>query len=116
MVKSYDGADSLHLEDLYIDTALVDPACQGSMVLYGNTGTLFFSNPASETSRTKMTLRWSLDNGSSWPYSLLVYAGPSAYSCLAALPAENKLALAFEKGIVTAYDTITLQMFSIKLN
>jgi sialidase-1 len=72
------------------DAALIEPVCQGSMVLIGPlrdapAGALYFANPASRTARVDLTVRRSDDGGRSWPHSLLIE--PSAtlgYSCLAA--------------------------------
>ena len=44
---------------------------------------LFFSNPASATARANITVRKSLDGGSTWPSALRVQTPPSAgYSTL----------------------------------
>ncbi len=72
------------------DPTLVEPICQASLVRFpGNASTkprLLFSNPASQRKRERMTLRISPDEGRTWPFAKLIYAGPSAYSCLAILP------------------------------
>ena len=70
------------------DAALIEPICQASLRRLrwkkGNKpGILMFSNPASSSAREKLTLRFSWDEGNSWPESWLIYAGSSAYSCLA---------------------------------
>lgn len=66
------------------DTTLIEPVCEGNLLQYkyeGKAEALLFSNPASKTSRTQMTIRVSYDNGKTWA-SKLLYAGPSAYSCM----------------------------------
>jgi sialidase-1 len=73
------------------DATLIEPVCQASMVLIGplaSTGksALFFSNPASKTSRSDITVRRSDDEGSSWlPNTWLVAPGLcwGGYSCMA---------------------------------
>ena len=59
--------------------------CEGSLL--SHRGDLFFSHPQDPAgTRSMLTIRASRDNGDSWPvdsdHSLLVYAGPSAYSAL----------------------------------
>lgn len=72
------------------DAALIEPVCQGSLVLIGPlrdapAGALFFANPASRTARVDLTVRRSDDSGSTWPHSLLLDPSPTlGYSCLAA--------------------------------
>lgn len=91
------------------DEALVEPTCQASLRRLswprgGAPGVLVFSNPASETKRERLTLRASLDDGATWPRRLVLYAGPAAYSCLAALP-DGRIACLFEAD---GYGRITL--------
>jgi len=90
------------------DSALVEPVCQASLVRAdrGDGKTLLaFSNPASTTSRTTMTVRLSLDEGRSWERRYLVYEGPSAYSNLVVLP-NGSLAILFEAGEKGPYEGI----------
>lgn len=54
---------------------------------------LLFSNPASETGRERLTLRASFDQGATWRWSALLHEGPSAYSCLQALPDGSVICL-----------------------
>lgn len=67
------------------DAALLAPACEASLVRVA--GALYFSAPASTTSRQNLTIRRSNDDGVSWlPTTVLVDAGPSyGYSCLVGL-------------------------------
>jgi sialidase-1 len=44
-----------------------------------------------------MTVRASRDGGKSWPVTVPVDPGPSAYSCLAALP-DGRIGLLYERG------------------
>ena len=66
---------------------ILDPTCEASL-LHVNAADnslgqdlLIFSNPKN-TARSKMTIQVSLDKGATWPYSILVDAGESQYSCL----------------------------------
>jgi sialidase-1 len=60
-----------------------------------------------------MTVRFSPDGGKTWANSKLLYAGPSAYSCLAVLP-DRTIACLYERGDKNPYDSITLARFSLK--
>lgn len=92
---------------------LIEPVCQASILRYPGEGDrLLFSNPAS-TKRERMTVRSSPDGGKTWANSKLLYAGPSAYSCLAVLP-DRTIACLYERGDKNPYDSITLARFSLK--
>jgi sialidase-1 len=93
------------------DEALIEPVCQASLVRVvrdGGTPLLAFSNPASQTSRTNMTVRLSRDEGRTWPRSVVLHAGPAAYSNLVVLPNGN-LACLFEAGEKSAYEAIVFR-------
>jgi Tol biopolymer transport system component len=93
------------------DKALVEPVCQASILRYpGAAGDVLFSNPAS-TKRERMTVRLSTDQGKTWAHSGVLHAGPSAYSCLAALP-DGTIACLYERGDKNPSETITLARFS----
>ncbi|MDB6035050.1 MAG: sialidase, partial [Verrucomicrobiales bacterium] len=73
------------------DPALIEPACQASILRYPGTGdptrdVFLFSNPASQAARTNGTIRLSRDEGKTWPVSRVLYPGSFAYSCLTNLP------------------------------
>ena len=72
------------------DENLIEPICQASIRRLDwpegdRPGILLFSNPASEKSRERMTLRASYDEGKTWHLERLLYEGASAYSCLVVL-------------------------------
>lgn len=96
------------------DNTLIEPVCQGSLIWYDHKGRkpfLAFSNPASQNSRTNMTVRLSYDEGKTWAKSLVLYKGPSAYSNLVILPNGN-LACFYESGISSAYEDIVFREIS----
>ena len=82
MARSFDGGYTW--SNYTLDTALVDPECMAGLIaVVDKTGTaesfldrtksftasgttLYFSNPASKTSRVNMTVKSSSDNGGSW--------------------------------------------------
>jgi len=43
-----------------------------------------------------------------------VYDGPSAYSCLSLIPNTTLFALVYEKGKISAYESISLARLNIK--
>jgi sialidase-1 len=99
IARSSDGGQTWSEPEF--DAALVEPACQASLIRYSRSGDdsksiLLFSNPASTKSRTNMTVRASFDEGRTWPLSKQIYAGSAAYSCLAALP-NNRIGLLYER-------------------
>ena len=97
---SKDGGESWHgFQD---DENLIEPCCQASILRYlwpedRNASCILFSNPACRTGRAKMTIRASIDEGISWPDSLVLYTGPSAYSCLVAMP-DGRIGCLYERG------------------
>jgi sialidase-1 len=73
------------------DSILIEPRCQASIRRVrwpskSDPGVILFSNPASMRARVRMTIRASFDDAQSWPAMAVLYEGPSAYSCLVALP------------------------------
>lgn len=102
--------------DQRIDATLVEPRCQASIRRYAwpsdsQPGMILFSNPASATSRTHMTVRASFDDAATWPHAGLLHAGPSAYSDLAVL-ADGQIVCLYERGTKSPYETITLARFT----
>lgn len=96
-----------------IEPALIEPICQAALeyVPAGKEadeaapGLLAFSNPADERRRVDLTLRFSHDEGQTWPTQLLLHAGPSAYSDLALLPGGH-LGCLYEAGTASPYEGI----------
>lgn len=113
---SKDGGASW--SDLSHDDALIEPICQASLIQHKFPGErrscLVFSNPASEGSRTNMTVRLSYDDGKTWPYQKVVHAGPSAYSDLLSLP-DGNFACFYEGGVKSPYEGIAFEVFSRKV-
>lgn len=100
------------------DPTLIEPICQASLqrARWASDelpGVLLFSNPAHESERLNLTVRASLDDGATWPHSLVLHPGPSAYSDLAVL-AHGGAACLYERGDENPYETITLAHFSLE--
>ncbi|MEM6767692.1 MAG: sialidase family protein [Bacteroidota bacterium] len=96
------------------DSTLIEPICQASLESYfsGEQRMLFFTNPADTASRVNMTLRMSPDDGTSWPISLVLHAGPAAYSDL--VIEDGIMGCLFEAGKESPYERITYTSFSVK--
>lgn len=97
--------------DIYSDTTLLEPVCQGSLIskaVQGKKRMMVFSNPANRTARSVMTARISYDDGKNWPLKKVLYAGPAAYSNLTVLPNGN-MACLYEAGYEKAYEGIVFQ-------
>lgn len=78
------------------DNQLPEPVCQASLVKISATENglgkdlLFFSNPDSQKSRVRMTLRMSEDLGMTWPHALLLDEEAGwGYSCIAPVDRET---------------------------
>ncbi len=97
------------------DKTLMEPICQASLQSFEQEGTsaLLFSNPASRDERVKMTVRISYDNGASWPDSLVLHSGPSAYSDLVVLE-NGSIGCLFESGEESPYERIVYSKMSLR--
>ena len=93
----------------WYDTELIEPICSAGLINTGSgdTDTLYFSNPDSTNSRTRMLVRRSDTSGASWStaaQSELVWPGSAAYSTLVELGNsgtardKNTVGLFFENG------------------
>ncbi len=84
------------------EPALIDPACNASLIRYTSTAEgynknrLLFSNAKTRNARRNMTVRVSYDEGASWTDGKTVYAGEAAYSSLTVLK-NGEIGLLFEK-------------------
>lgn len=111
---SEDGGHSWR--EISFDEDLIEPLCQASLHKWvsdsGQQKMLLFSNPASRTTRHRMTIRYSRDEGKTWSEGALLHGGPAAYSCLAHLPQGRALCL-YERGEKSAYEKITFARFSV---
>jgi sialidase-1 len=111
---SNDGGRSF--SKLEPDNALIEPICHGSLISFKKGGKYFFafSNPASQTSRTNMTVKVSKNQGKTWKYQKVLNLGPSAYSNLVLLNNGN-LACLYEAGEKSPYENIIFEEIGFKL-
>ncbi|MHC5056834.1 MAG: sialidase family protein [Planctomycetota bacterium] len=80
--------------------ALPEPVCCAGFLAHGPDGLLVFSNPPnlrSKGGRTRMTMKFSIDQGETWPekYHVLLDSGKSAYSCLTSVD-EDTVGILYE--------------------
>ena len=81
--------------------ALPEPVCMASLIshdLKDGRRVLFFSNPNSKYKREKMTVRMSLDQGKTWPKSILLDQKGGAYSSLAMVD-DRTLGILYESSV-----------------
>jgi sialidase-1 len=114
IARSDDGGRTL--SSAVPDRALIEPPAQASLLRFSTAGTqdrnrLLFANPAS-TSRERLTVRLSYDEGVSWPISRAIHDGPAAYSSLVVLP-DRSIGVLFERGERSPYDRITFARFTL---
>lgn len=97
---------------LQFDKTLIEPVCQASFIRTEK-GQLLFSNPASKSTRHRLTVRLSGDEGKTWSKSHLLHPGPSAYSCLAILP-DGWVGCLYEGGEKHAYEKMIFKRLSLR--
>jgi len=98
------------------DQNLIGPRCLASTLRYSwpeeGRSRVLFANPADKKSRVNMTVRLSYDEGRTWPVTRQIFAGPSAYSCLARLP-NGDIGLLYERGDRHRYEKMTFARFTL---
>ena len=114
VARSRDGG--LTWSAVELDDTLIEPVCQASLIAAVPAGRkpdgrLLFSNPAA-TTRTRMTVRLSEDDGRTWNASRVLYEGPSAYSSLAMLR-SGAVGVLYESGERQPYERITFARFDV---
>ncbi|MFV0268423.1 MAG: exo-alpha-sialidase [Draconibacterium sp.] len=111
---SKDGGETW--SEIEHDYQLVESVCQASILNFGSLDKQtihLFLNPAVTTSRTHMTLKTSFDDCKNWSNGKLIYAGPSAYSCLTKL-SNGKVGMFIEAGEKNAYEKMVFLAFDLK--
>lgn len=111
---SKDGGETW--TDIEHDGQLVESKCQASLLNFGEykkENLFLFSNPAVPDGRNAMTVKTSFNDCDSWSNAKLIYAGPSAYSCLVKLP-NGQVGLFFEAGEKGPYEKMVFVSFKLK--
>ena len=98
------------------DRTLFEPVCQGSLFRCtwpegGQKSRILFLNPAS-LKRENLTIRVTYDEGSTWPLSRTLHAGPAAYSGITLLP-DGSIGCLYECGDRRPYEKIVFEHFSL---
>lgn len=96
------------------DPILIEPCVQASLLRYipgtaQSPSPLLFVNPATTQGRHHLTVRWSGDEGRTWPVQRLLEEGSAAYSSLAQLP-DGPLGVLYERA---DYGQIGLAVFTL---
>ena len=68
---------------------LIDPACNGEIISYGDGNIILHSLPDSPNKRDNVSIYVSKDGGKTFPTKHLVYEGPGAYSAMTVMPNGN---------------------------
>ncbi|MEQ9459969.1 MAG: exo-alpha-sialidase [Phycisphaeraceae bacterium] len=111
---SLDAGESF-ISPAEVEDQLIDPTVQASLLRYsavdrgGPENRILFSNPASESTRKKMTIKSSLDETASWDDGKLLHRGPSGYSDLVRTPTGG--GLLYEKGDGVYFEQISYAAF-----
>ena len=105
---SNDGGTTFNAPQFAED--LPEPICSAGII--NHAGTLFFSNPDSETERTHMTIKKSTDSGQSWQVATPIFSGPSAYSVMVTID-ESRVGVVYERGETDAYERITMAVVDV---
>ena len=96
--------------------ALPEPVCMASLIshdLKDGRRVLFFSNPNSKYKREKMTIRMSLDQGKTWPTSILLDQKGGAYSSLSMVN-DRTLGILYESSVADmVFQKIKLSEFGL---
>jgi len=98
-----------------VENQLVDPVVQAALLRYSAvdrgdaSNRILFSNPATETSRVRMTIKSSFDETQSWNQGKMVFRGPSGYSDMVRTPTGG--GILYENGDTAYYNRISFARF-----
>lgn len=82
-------------KNLFRDSQLPEPVCQGTILYNDSANVLLFANPASTSGRNNLTVRTSFDDGKTWAIKRTVELADGAYSDLV-LQNDKKVGLLYE--------------------
>lgn len=116
VARSMDGG--VTYSDPRDDSTLVDPGNNGAIVRLDPAASpgdpraawLLFSNTASTTTRERLTVRMSCDDGATWTIARVIEPGAAAYSTLTPLP-DGRIGVLYERG---EYEAITFAAFDLE--
>jgi len=99
-----------------LDEQLPDPTCQAStLVLPSRDGRsrVLFANPATQKTRSHLTVRLSYDDGRTWPIAKLVDTGGAAYSDMAVGP-DGTIYLGLRANGEAVYDRVAVARLNLE--
>lgn len=108
---SADGGEHL-LKPFRPQASLTGPVVEGSLLHLGEPDVLLYSGPADPAARALMTVRRSLDGGTTWTTAHTVDGLPAAYSDLVRVD-DTTVGLLYETGDFSAYETITFRRIPV---
>ena len=106
---SFDGGETFPVAQIKMKEELIDPNVCGSILNFEFEDIIFFSNAMNPSSRSNLTLHWSLDWGASYPNLLNIYQKGSAYSCLTNIDG-NHIGLVYEKDDYKFINFVKVQL------
>ncbi|MFD8716971.1 exo-alpha-sialidase [Streptomyces sp. NPDC059629] len=104
---SADGGRTL-VKPFRPQAGLAAPVCEASVLQLRDPDVLLYSGPGDPASRALMTIRASVDGGTTWRPVYTVDGLPAAYSDLTRIDAAT-VGLLYETGDFSAYTTITFR-------
>ncbi|MFF1375626.1 exo-alpha-sialidase [Streptomyces sp. NPDC058308] len=108
---SRDGGESL-LKPFRPQASLTGPVVEGSVLQLRAPDLLLFSGPADPGFRALMTVRGSVDGGTTWRALHTVDGLPAAYSDLVRVDGES-VGLLYETGDFSAYETVSFRRIPV---
>jgi sialidase-1 len=90
-------------DTVYLDTQLIDPVCQGSMINFtakNGEKQLLFTNIEHTTKRENLTLKMSADDGKTWKIVQVICPSSAAYSDLV-IQQDYSIGVLYEKNDYT---------------
>ncbi len=109
---SYSDDGGLTWSPVTLDSTLIEPVCQGSLLRYSTqSDMLLFTNPQHQSKRKNLTLSISYDEGKSWESKSIIHSGKAAYNDIVELE-NGDLACIYETGKILPYSGIVFQKIS----
>ncbi len=93
-------------------SAVADPTCMASLIRHPD-GPLLFSNPNSAKERVALTIRTSMDDGTTWSSGRVLDPRPCAYSCMTVL-SDGSIGVLYECGDTSNIETLTFARFPLE--
>lgn len=109
--RSADGGESLRTP-FRPQAGLTGPVCEGSLLQLRDPDVLLFSGPAHPDARALMTVRASVNDGTTWRPVYTMDGLPAAYSDLVRID-DSTVGILYETGDFGAYERIVLRRLPV---